>query len=252
MTDTAKRKLVDWDKKNNDDSSRIITRAQKRPLAKKDTFPDTATRPPRATGIPLMRLRQKINEVYNTDDDDEDLLFDISLFEEETETQKQNKQTNDTIYLTKQQQLTGKLNLIMSSALVAQEAGLSPQMTAEDSRLANTAEYDVKKLRRQTLKNKVEEPLKLKGTLPESQLDKAVKGLKQAKENLPPDSLEDFPADEASLLAILDEEDMAELILKKSGRQKKPKTKKKLSEIAKGLNQFKEWDNPPLKKDENA
>ncbi len=237
---TDKHKVVDWEKKSGSDSERINKRMKKRKpaaCAVPDSFP---VRPPRAVGQPLLRLRKKIKEIYEEEDEDENApLFNIELFEEMDEN-KQQKEASETLRITKQMELAGKLNLIMNTALVAEQAGLNPKMTAEDAKLANTAEYDLKKIRSKTLNSKVEKPLGLKGKLPEQDISTAVKGIKKAKENLPPDSLADFPAGDAAELAALDEEDMAELILRKSGR-KAPK--KSLSEIAKGLNNLNSIEN---------
>lgn len=239
-----KRKIIDWNKKSGEDSSRISKRMQQR-----DELKDSATTtndfsaklPPRAVGLPLLRLRKKIKEVYDEEDEDDYTpLFNISLIGEEDEhIAKHQKDIENTLSITKQQQLTGKLNILMDTALIAEEAGLPSQITAKDENMAGTAEYDLKKLRRKALREKVEKPLRLKGELPEKNLTKAAKGLKKAKKALPEGALEGFPAENAEGLIELDKEDMAKLILKKSGRRG---PKKKLSEIAKGLNQFKNFE----------
>lgn len=226
-------KIIDWKQKSGSDSNRINKRAKKRKPTNCTTTTANPIRPPRAVGQPLRRLHQKIKEIYDEEDENETSpVFNIQLIED-IEEEKQQKTSMETFRITKQMELAGKLNLIMNTALVAEKAGLKPEMTAEDSKLANSAEYDLKKIRRQTLKSKVEKPLKLKGELPEQEISTAVKGIKKAKDNLPPDSLENFTAENTAELASLDEEDMAKLILHKSGR-KSPK--KSLSEIAKGLN----------------
>ncbi len=241
-----KRKIIDWNKKSGEDSSRIAKRMQHRNELKDSatTTNDSSTKlPPRAVGLPLLRLRKKIKEVYDEEDEDDYTpLFNINLIGEEEEfAAKSQKEVDNTIFIAKQQQLTGKLNVIMDAALIAEEAGLSPQITAKDENAAGSAEYDLKKLRRKTLREKVEKPLGLKGELKEKNLTKAAKGLKKAKKAMPEGALEDFPAEKAEDLIELDKEDMAKLILKKSGRRG---PKKKLSEIAKGLNQFKNFDEP--------
>jgi len=239
-----KRKIIDWNKKSGEDSSRISKRMQQRDKLKDSastTNDSSAKFPPRAIGVPLLRLRKKIKEVYDEEDEDDYTpLFNINLIGEEEELPaKSQKDADNTLSITKQQQLTGKLNVIMDTALIAEEAGLSAKLTAKDENQAGSAEYDLKKLRRKMLREKVEKPLGLKGELPEKNLTKAAKGLKKAKKALPEGALEDFPAANAEDLIELDKEDMAKLILKKSGRRG---PKKKLSEIAKGLNQFKNFE----------
>lgn len=248
-----KRKIIDWNKKSGNDSDRISKRMQGRA-----ELSDTATttnsaqknlRPPRATGQPLLRLRQKIKEIYEEDEEEENTpLFNIELFED-IEEKKQTKQTTETAQITKQMELAGKLNLIMNTAIIAEEAGLSPKLTPKDAQLANTPQYDLKKVRRETLKDKVEKPLKLKGELPEDNISMAAKGLKKAKKALGTDSLEGFPAEDAEMLASLDEEDMAKLILNKSGRKS---SKKSLSEIAKGMNRLNSLEDLETDSKENS
>lgn len=232
-----KRKAIDWNKKSDEDKSRISKRIERRSELKDSAVTNNDSRPPRAIGLPLLRLKSKIKEIYDEDDEDENTpLFNISLIEEESEPLLAKRKSDETLTITKQQQLTGKLSLIMDTAIISDEIGLSPKMTAKDAARATSAEYDLKKLRRQTVKEKIEEPLGLEGEITEKNLKKAAKGLKNAKQKLPDNALEGFPAQDAEELIELDEEDMAKLILKKSGRRK---PKKKLSEIAKGLNQFK-------------
>ncbi len=246
-----KRKIIDWNKKSGNDSSRITKRMEQRAeLADSASTENDAAKklPPRAVGLPLLRLRKKIKEVYDEEDEEEFTpLFNIDLLGEEEE--RRDHEQKNIADIAKQQLLTGKLNTIMSTALVAEEAGLSPKMTADDIQLINSAEYDVKTIRRKTMRKKVEEPLGLKGEIPEKNLTKSVKAIKKAQKELPEDALQGFPADELENIIELDEEDMAKLILKKSGRRG---PKKKLSDIAKGLNQFKNIDNGDTNNKENA
>ena len=248
---TPKRKIIDWNKKSGDDSSRITKRMQHRAeLADSASTENDAAKklPPRAVGLPLLRLRKKIKEVYDEEDEEEFTpLFNIDLLGEE-EQHRDEEQKNFT-HIAKQQLLTGKLNTIMSTALIAEEAGLPSQTTADDINLINSAEYDVKTIRRKTLRKKIEEPLGLKGNIKEKDIKTAAKAIKKARKELPDDALQDFPAESLDDIIELDKEDMAKLILKKSGRRS---PKKKLSEIAKGLNQFKNFDTTETNDKENA
>ena len=239
-----------------------------------------------AAGQPLQRLRQKIKEVYDDDDDEDENapgFFNISLLDEE---EAENgvlpagtvpdpaRNESETLRITREQQLAGKLDAILSSSMAAREAGLSPRASRTDARLANSAEYDVKKIRRQTLKEKISEPLGLKGHLPEKELSQALRGLKNAAETLEPslhsaasqaplsaaplaslqretsDILNGLPAETAPELAKEDDEKaLARLILEKSGRGA---PRKKLSEIAKGLKPFKKNENTADNSKENS
>lgn len=205
------KKIVDWDKKSDSDAERISKRLEgrselddrtstandvsARPVAERTAAPvrpathpaaanSAASRPAPAAGQPLQRLRQKIKEVYDDDDDEDENapgFFNISLLDEE---EAENgvlpagtvpdpaRNESETLRITREQQLAGKLDAILSSSMAAREAGLSPRASRTDARLANSAEYDVKKIRRQTLKEKISEPLGLKGHLPEKSLAK--------------------------------------------------------------------------------
>lgn len=237
---SKKNKPVDWNKKSGEDKSRISKRIEHRNELKDSATTNNDARPKKAVGLPLLRLRNKIKEIYNEDEEEYTPLFNISLIEDENNEERTNqKKADNTITITKQQQITGKLNLIMDTALIADEIGLSPKITAKDTERATSAEYNLKKLRRQTVKEKIEEPLGLEGEIKEKDLKKAAKGLKKAKQQLPDNALKGYPAKDAEELIELDEEDMAKLILKKSGRRK---PKQKLSELAKDLNQFKNFE----------
>uniref|UniRef100_UPI0040261AE9 hypothetical protein n=1 Tax=Candidatus Scatocola faecigallinarum TaxID=2840916 RepID=UPI0040261AE9 len=301
------KKIVDWDKKSDSDAERISKRLEgrselddrastvndvsSRPVAERTAAPvrpatrPAASRPAPAAGQPLQRLRQKIKEVYDDDDEDENApgFFNISLLdEEETENgilpagtvPDPARNESETLRITREQQLAGKLDAILSSSMAAREAGLSPRVSRADARLANSAEYDVKKIRRQTLKEKISEPLGLKGHLPEKDLGQALRGLKNAAETLEPslhsaasqtplsaaplaslqretsDILNGLPAETAPELAKEDDEKaLARLILEKSGRGA---PRKKLSEIAKGLKPFKKNENTADNGKENS
>ena len=295
------KKIVDWDKKSDSDAERISKRLEgrselddrtstvndvsARPVAERTAAPvrpathpaaanPAASRPAQAAGQPLQRLRQKIKEVYDDDDDEDENapgFFNISLLDEE---EAENGVLPATLRITREQQLAGKLDAILSSSMAAREAGLSPRASRTDARLANSAEYDVKKIRRQTLKEKISEPLGLKGHLPEKELGQALRGLKNAAETLEPslhsaasqaplsaaplaslqretsDILNGLPAETAPELAKEDDEKaLARLILEKSGRGA---PRKKLSEIAKGLKPFKKNENTADNSKENS
>lgn len=250
------RKKVDWKKKNSDDNARISNRLQRREELsdKASTNNDTAVnRVPRATGLPLRRLLKKIKEIYDEDDDENETtpaFFQIDFLDEAEEQQQQKeKQVLETIRINKEQQLAGKLNLILSASMIAHEAGLPAKATAQDRDIIDSEEYDVKKIRRNTLKEKVEKPLKLKGTLPEKEISPAVKGIKKAKKLLSAEALTNMPAEDLPTLSEAeDEQAMARLILKKSGR-KGPK--KSLADIAKGLNKFENYNTQPGVEKEN-
>jgi len=251
MKKPDKRKLIDWNKKNNNDDERISKRLEGRTelqdasTTKNDSKPKVMA--PRTTaGAPLLRLRKKIKEVYDDEEDEDETdivcapFFNISLIEdEEQERNKEREEAEKIMRITKQQQLAGKLNIIMNTAASAENIGLSGKLTKEDEREVYSAEYNPEKLRRKTVHKKIEEPLGIQGEINEDNFNASLQGIKKAQAELPVDSLNGMPAENLPELNELDEKDMAELILKKSGR-KAPK--KSLVEIAKGINRYENYE----------
>ena len=236
MKKNTDKKSLDWTLKNFNDSANIDEKLKKR--TKKDPFSSAQC----AKGEALEHLHQNITEIFDAPEDENDEFkpfFNISLIDEETDEITENqKKKDETLRITKEQQMAGKLNVIMNSAIAADSAGLPSEITAKDKARVASAEYDIPKLRRQTVKEKIEEPTELSGHIPEKDLAASASAIKKTKQKLPADSLKNFPAEE---LIELDKEDdpnaLAKLILEKTGR-KLPKTKKNLSEIAKGINRL--------------
>jgi hypothetical protein len=203
-----KSKIVDWKKKSASDSDRLLTRR------KEKDEPQKKSRPPRATGKPLLRLKKKIKEIYEDDDydEEEDLintpLYHITLIEDQEQYEK--KET-ELLKITKQQELTSKLNIIMNNALASQKAGLKAEIDANDLQLANTPELTFKEVQTKAVKKKLTKPLDIQEDT-------------------------DFVADET------DKDKLAKIVLEKSGIKKR-KNKKSIAEIAKELNRFKDYDN---------
>lgn len=242
MKRVDKRKLVDWNKKNDNDEERISRRLEGRSQLTDQATTSNDSKPkitaPRIAGAPLIKLRKKIREVYDDEDDEEDEVtapfFNITLIEDDEREKKDEEREKETLRITKQQQMAGKLQMIMDTSMIAEAAGLSPKATALDSELSNSAEFDLKKIRRKTINEKIEKPLHLKGEIKESDLDDTVKGIKKVKREFSLDSLAEMPAEDIPELDETEnQEELAKLILKKSGR-KAPK--KSLVEIARDIN----------------
>jgi len=251
MKKTDKRKLVNWEKKSGNDSERISKRLEGRTLleeaatTKNDTKPKSIPAAPRK-GAPLLRLRKKIRDIYDDDDEDEEdevtaPFFNITLMDEdEEERDKEREETEKLLRLSKQQQMVKKLNVIMDTTTTAKKLGLDGTFSKEDAKMVHSANYTPEEVHRKTFKKKITEPLGIKGDVPESEREKAALAMKRAQQELPSDSLKNMPAKEVAQLADApSEEEMAELILKKSGR-KKPK--KSLVEIAKEINRYEQYE----------
>lgn len=247
MSKPNKNKLIDWNKKSGYDSERISKHLEERgeledsATTQNDSKPKTLP-PPAPKGAPLLKLRKKIREVYDDEDEDEDdevnaPFFNISLIDDdEQERIGEREEAARTMKITQQQQLAGKLNLALSTAVAIENAGLSGKLTKEDVRMINSAEYNLPKLQRKMIEEKVEKPLGLKGKIPTDNLEETLSAIQNVNQKLPKDSLKGMPAEAVpELNTQLDEDDMAKLILEKSGRTK---PKKSLVEITKGINRY--------------
>lgn len=234
-----KRKLVNWEKKSNNDDERISKRLDGRALLVNEATTKNDAKPkiisPITTKAPAVKVLKKIKEAYDEEDEDEEdsvyaPFFDISLIEDDEQERKEDKKEQETLAITKEQQLVSKLNIIMNTAIDAEEAGLSGKLTQKDLNRINDAEYNPDKLERKTIKEKIEKPLNLKGDIDKKDPRSTLESLKKLAKELPDDALEglliqDIPEIEQAT----NQEEMAKLILEKSGRLK---PKKDLLEIA--------------------
>lgn len=237
MSEDIKNKSIDWNKKNATDNKRFDTRIQKKSNNKNVV--------PRATGVPLQRLKRTIKEIYHQDDEEDNAndiintpVFHIGLIEDE-ENNKQ-KKVNETLKIAKQQELTSKLSLIMNTAIKAEASRINTRLTAKDEQLSDIPEYDLKKIKKKTIEEKIEKPLKINGKIPENKLEKTLDGIKNITDNFAIEELEDMTAqDIIEYSKESNKEELAELILKKTGKNVSSK-KKSLFEIAEDLNRFKD------------
>ena len=104
----------------------------------------------------LSRLYNAITEIYDSKDEDSP---------KETFEQK-------TIKLIKEQQDLGKITIKDSTDMLAKKAGIKSINKKIDDKILTSALYDLKRLRRLALKEKIERPLKLKSPLKEKELNK--------------------------------------------------------------------------------
>lgn len=263
MKKPDKKKLItDWTQKNTSDNERIKRHMDERiqisdsSSTQKDFQPKTPPAPSKTQ--PLLRVRKNINEAYDEEDEEDESyipFFNISLINENEreynhndEIKQKEKNELDTIRITKQQQMAGKLNVIMDTMVTAEKAGLPKKFTAHDGELLNSAEYNLPKTRRKAVREKIEKPLKIEGEIPEKKLQNTVKAAKKVKKETSLESFEGLNADDIIELDEADEkETMAKLILQKSGRKNKPKD---LIQLAKEINrieqQQQELQNPGI------
>lgn len=235
-----KKELINWEKKSASDAARISKR-----LAGRAELEDEATtqnaaqlrKPASPSPQALNRLRKKIKEVYDDEEDEEEnTFFNVSLLDNEEiydEEQARARQEKETIRITQEQHMAGKLSAVMSANIAAKNAGLPDTPTQEEARLLNSSEYTPTEIRRQVLKQKVAKPLNLRGNIPEENLEKSIRGIKNVKKQFSKEELQNLPAKEMPDFAEeKDENEIAKLILKKSGRRAPTK---KLSERIKEM-----------------
>ena len=225
-----KKELINWEKKSVSDAERISKRLEGRAeLEDAATTENAAQLRKQATPTPspqaLNRLRKKIKEVYDDEEDEEDgnTFFNINLLDNEEiydEEQARARQEKETIRITQEQHMAGKLNAVMSANIAAQSAGLSTKPTRAEASLLNSSEQTPTEIRRQVLKQKITKPLNLRGNLPQEDLPQSIQGIKNVKKRFSEEELSNLPAETMSDFADeKDENELAKLILKKSGRR---------------------------------
>lgn len=223
-----KKELINWEKKSASDAARITKRLVGRAELEDAATTENATqlrKPASPSPQALNRLRKKIKEVYDEEDEDEEgnTFFDINLLDNQEiydEEQARSRQEKETIKITQEQQMAGRLSAVMSANMAAKAAGQSSSPTREDARLLNSSEYTPAEIRRQVLKQKVVKPLNLQGDIPDENLEKSIQGIKNIKKQFSEEELQNLPAENMSDFAEeRDENELAKLILKKSGRR---------------------------------
>ncbi len=191
-----KKELINWEKKSVSDAERISKRLEGRAeLEDAATTENTAQlrKPAAPTPSPqaLNRLRKKIKEVYDEEDEEEgNTFFNINLLDNEEiydAKQARARQEKETIRITQEQHTAGKLNAVMSANMAAKASPKHNTFTPKTSHPQDISASTSSPTRRQLLKQK-----KIPATAP----------------NIP------TPTDEET-----EENELAKLILKKSGRR---------------------------------
>ena len=187
----------------------------------------------------LKRLKRKVKEYFKEEEKTFKPFFKISLVsdnnEEENTRPSPNEKSLDTIKIMRQQETVSKLDAILSTTLAAKKIGL-PVDTSKDDELLNTAQSDTSQTKKKNINQKIEKPLKLKGHINEENLSKSLEGIKVVTHTLTQSALEDMPASKLEdLNDTQNEEELAKIILEKTGRKVKPSSKKS----DKSLKQFK-------------
>ena len=187
----------------------------------------------------LKRLKRKVKEYFKEEEKTFKPFFKISLVsdnnEEEITYPTQKEKSLDTIKIMRQQETVSKLDAILSTTLATKKIGL-PVDTSKDDELLNTAQSNTYQTKKKNINQKIEKPLKLKGHIKEENLSKSLEGIKVVTHTLTQSALEDMPASELEdIKETQSEEELAKIILEKTGRKVKPSSKNS----EKSLKQFK-------------
>ena len=190
-------------------------------------------------GKALKKLKRKVKEYFKDEEKTFKPFFKISLVSdsnEEENTSPSPKETSlDTIKIMRQQETVSKLDAILSTTIATKKIGLHVD-TSKDDELLNTAQSNTSQIKKKNINQKIEQPLKLKGHIKEESLSKSLEGIKIATHTLTQSALEDMPASELeNLNEAHNEEELAKIILEKTGRKVKPSSKNS----NKSLKQFK-------------
>jgi len=212
-----------------------------------DTTPISSN--PKTTD-PIKKLRIKVKQHLEREEQENNFtpFFNISLVDDTPPSiKKENKkQSLDTIRIMKEQETVSKLDAIISTSLATKKAGIHVD-TSKDNQLLNSVDSP-KSIKKKSIKNKIEKPLHLKGHIKEEDLSKALEGIKVATQTLTQDALIDMPSSDLDELNnAKSDEELAQIILEKTGRKKISIKENK----DKSLKQFKKEDETAQKKDQN-
>lgn len=230
------------------------TKRQQRPTVKKA---------PKNLPVGLQKIRKKIKEVFDEEDEEEDfyahtfnkapVIFEPeekTLYNALTDEEKRLFQAKTTEKNVKMQQTAGKMEALHLANNLAREAGLNNLSKKVIAGKMQQAIFEPEKMQEQIIKKEVSEKLGIKGHLKDGKIIQAARGIKkvenlggkEAAKNLEMKDI--IKAGEEKL----DELKLAELILKKSGQDiKKRKTKFQQGKENLQLKHFENGEDQPSK-----
>ncbi|MBQ8870303.1 MAG: hypothetical protein IJ019_02880 [Alphaproteobacteria bacterium] len=214
--------------KNNVKEALKYNEEKKSPLAKNKKIN------PENLPLGLQKIRKKIREIYDDEDDeDEDTIFaHIKMPEQEEDNILLNSLNDDekriyhqqnTIENTRMQQISGKMEALHIANNLAREAGLKNISRKAIDAGMQQATFEPEKMQEQVIKKEVGGKLGIKGKIEDGKIIQAARGIKkveqlggkQATQNL---NMKDIvKAGEQKLSDI----ELAEMILEKSGQDVK-------------------------------
>lgn len=196
---------------------------------------------PKNIPLGIQKIRKKVREVYDEEDEEDDYTYTFSVLPQMTEEAEDNKllkgltedekrtlKQQETIDIVKAQQDVGKMEALHIAHNLAKEAGLKGLSEKTVAAGIQEATFRPQEIQEKVIKKDVSEKLGIRGKLSDGKIIQAARGIKKienlggqkAAKNL--DMKDVVKAGEDKL----DEIKLAELILEKSGQDvKKRKTK---------------------------
>ena len=206
--------------------------------------PKKRMKPPQTLPLGLLKLKKKVREVYDEEDEEEDYMYTalpiFQMREEEddgrlmhglSENEKRVLKQKETIDTVKALQTAGKMEALHEAHNLAREAGLKGLSEKTVAESMQEASFKPKEMQEKAIEKDVSKKLGIKGKMRDGQIIQVARGIKKvenlggqkAAKNL--DMKDIVKAGEEKL----DEIKLAELILQKSG-QDVTKRKNRLKE----------------------
>ena len=180
------------------------------------------------TSVPQQKLRTKIKRDQETSNEKKEypIFFNITLIEDEPELfQTKDKKFKDTIQIMKEQETVSKIDAIVSTSIAAKKI-MHKVNKSKDNQLINSTDSNPHSIKKKCIKNKIEKPLKLKGHINEEDLSLSIDAIQKLTNSLSLDELSNLPSsDLLDIAQTKSDEDIAKMILEKTGRKKNSKKK---------------------------
>jgi len=178
--------------------------------------------------VGLAKMRSKIREVYDEEDETEDYLLhvkqpkdeDLTLFEALTEAEKKALKQKEATDMVRKQQDVGKMEALTVAHNFAKEVGekgLSKKMVAAEMQ---NAVFDPQNTQEKVVEKTVSKKLGIRGKIEQGKIIQAARGIKKIEQFGTKKSTKNL--DSKDIIKVgedkIDEQKLAKLILEKSGQ----------------------------------
>ncbi len=238
----------DWKKKGIGNKERLTLKndskeASKYKNDKKTPLSSKSDNKPENLPAGLLKLRKKIKDIYDEEDDENDSIFahikmpeqeeETSLLYALTEDEKRDFNQKNTIHNAKMQQDAGKMEALHIAVNLAKEAGLNSISKKALEAGMQEATFNPQNTQEKIIKKEIGGKLGIKGKIEEGKVIEAAKGIKkieqlggkEATKNM--DMKDIVKAGEQKL----NDQKLAKMILEKSGQEVKLNKNAKKSEV---------------------